>query len=137
MGEQVPQKKAAEAVGTATAPKVNGKDALLRINDPQGYEIKLDLDTWEKHIIVGHPEMKDYLELLGATIATPEVIQNSPTQDETYFYYKLTGRSFHKRNDIYLSAVVHRSEETKKGHVKTAHLIRTIRQGVVVWMKKN
>jgi len=128
-----------EASGTESAQvKPNGKGALLRVTDPQGFEIRLDLDTWEKHITVGHPEMKDYLELLSKTLSEPEVIQRSPLQPETHFYYRLTGRTFHKRNDIYLSAVVHRSEETKTGFVKTAHLVKKIRkEGETVWLKRN
>jgi hypothetical protein len=107
------------------------------VTDPQGYEIKLDLDRWEKHIIVGHPEIKNYLELIGTTLAEPEVIKHSPVQDETYFYYRMSGKMFHRKNDIYLSVIVQRSEETKKGFVKTAHLVKKMHEGDVVWMKRN
>ncbi|HYL64001.1 MAG TPA: hypothetical protein VE077_15395 [Candidatus Methylomirabilis sp.] len=127
------------ATGAPAAPKkANGKDVLLRVTDPEGYEIKLDLDRWEKHIVVGHPEMKDYLDLVAKTLAEPEVIKHSPVQDETYFYYRLTGRSFHRKNDIYMSVVVQRDEETKKGFVKTAHLVKKMNPaGETIWMRRN
>jgi hypothetical protein len=91
MAEEAPQFDASAPV--RAAKKGNGKDALLCIKDPESFEIKLDLDTWDKHIIVGHPEIKEYLEKVCATISEPEVIQRSPTQAETFMYYRLTGRA--------------------------------------------
>ena len=136
MADQTPQSQPT-ATGVPAPSKANGKDALIRVTDPQGYEIKLDLDRWEKHIIVGHPEIKNYLELIGTTLAEPEVIKHSPVQDETYFYYRMSGKAFHRKNDIYLSVIVQRSEETKNGFVKTAHLVKKMHEGDVVWMKRN
>jgi hypothetical protein len=115
----------------------NGK-YLLRVKDPEGYEIGLELKTWDNHIVVQHPEMKRFFDLLEKTLSDPQLIQQSPKQNETFYYYRLTGRSFHRVNDIYLSAVVKRDEETKTGVVKTAHLLRELRkEGLTVWMKRN
>jgi len=115
----------------------NGK-CLLRARDPQGYEISLELDTWENHIVKQHPEMAKFLDLLDKTISEPQVIQRSPKHGETFYYYRLTGRTFHRQNDIYLSAVVRRDDDTKTGVIKTAHLLKEVRkEGETVWMKRS
>src|SRR5579864_7412304 len=93
----------------------NGK-YLLHVADPEGYEISLDLETWE-HIIKRHPEMAKFYELLEKTLHEPELIQRSSKESETHYYYRLTGRSFYRFNDIYLGVVVRRDEEAKKGAV--------------------
>ncbi|HEV2197978.1 MAG TPA: hypothetical protein VGR55_20510 [Candidatus Acidoferrum sp.] len=134
---QPPQSPAGVSTPVQAAKKANGKDALLRVKDPQEYEIKLDLETWEKHIVVGHPEMKNYLEKIGTTLAEPEVIIRSSAQDETHFYYRMSGKAFKRQDDLYLSVVVHRFEETKTGFVKTAHLVKKMQKGDLVWMKRN
>jgi len=113
----------------------NGK-SLIRTVDPEGYEISLDLDTWE-HVITRHPEMAKYYDHLEHVLHEPELIQRSSKESETHYYYRLTGRAFYRFNDIYISAVVRRSEETKTGSVKTAHLIKELRkEGQTVWMKR-
>lgn len=115
----------------------NGKH-LVRSPDPQGYEITLDLATWEEHILKRHPEMGKFFDLLVQVINDPQLIQRSTVQHETHYYYRLTGRAFARANDIYLSLVVKRDEETKTGIVKTAHLLKEVRkEGETVWMRKN
>lgn len=115
----------------------NGK-YLLRVKDPQGYEISLELETWESHIVKRHPEMAKFFDLLSTTISEPQLIQHSSKQSETYYYYRLTGRAFYRSKDIYLSVVVRREDDTRTGVVKTAHLLKTVHQeGETVWMKRN
>jgi hypothetical protein len=120
-----------------TKKGTNGKH-LLRVKDPQGYEITLELETWESHIVKQHPEIQKFFDLLSKTISEPQIIQQSVKQNETFYYYRLTGRSFHRATDIYLGAVVRREEETKTGHIKTAFLLKEVRkEGETVWIKRN
>lgn len=115
----------------------NGK-YLLHATDPQGYDVGLELDTWENHIVKEHPEMSKFFDLLEKTISEPQLIQHSTKQSETFYYYRLTGRSFYRIRDIYLSVVVRRDEDSKKGVVKTAHLLKEVRkEGETVWMKRD
>ncbi|HUY12972.1 MAG TPA: hypothetical protein VMX16_04970, partial [Terriglobia bacterium] len=114
----------------------NGKGVLAEF-DPQGFKICLHLDTWEKHIIIGHPEMRDKLDLIAKTICEPEIIQQSPSVPTTYFYYRMTGRTQYRRNDLYVIVVVHRDESTKTGFIKTAHLVDKLHRGEnIVWFKR-
>lgn len=115
----------------------NGK-YVLTVVDPQGYTITLDLHTWENHIVKNHPEMVKHFDLLAVTLTEPELILRASKRPETHYYYRLTGRSFARSKDIYLSPVVSRDEGTRSGHVKTAHLLKNIRreEAEVVWMKR-
>jgi len=114
----------------------NGK-SLFKVKDPEGYEISLDIDTWELHIIVRHPEMKNCLDLVKRTVESPEVVQQSPDARETCFYYRLSGKRLLRRTDLYVSVVVNRNNEEKTGLVRTAHLTRKIRQGgKTLWLKR-
>ena len=100
---------------------------LFKVLDPQGYAITLDSERWQ-HIVIGHPEMGPYLQKVQETIASPEIIQRDAKRAETHYYYRLSGRSFQRRNDIYVNAVVTRYDATKTGFIKTAFLVPTIRK---------
>ena len=109
---------------------------LVKVTDVQGYEVILEDERWE-HITNGHPEMKDLRELLIETMASPELILRDPDRDEVFFYYRLTGRSIWRRNDIYISAVIERSDGNKVARVKTAHLVKTTKKdGVLIWLER-
>ena len=54
--------------------------------------------------------------------------QREDTQSETHYYYRLTGRSYARAQDIYFNVVARRIEADKTGSVKTAFLVKTIRR---------
>jgi hypothetical protein len=109
---------------------------VKKVTDPQGYEIALEDERWE-HIIEGHPEMTEHHDLLLEVMERPELIVGDPERKEVFYYYRLTGRSIFRRNDIYISAVVERSEGNKVGRVKTSHLVKeTKKDGVLVWFNR-
>lgn len=110
--------------------------ATAKTTDPQGYEVVLDDERWE-HILEGHPEMAELRDGLMATLSSPELILRDPDSQQIHFYYRLTGRSVFRRDDIYISAVVERSDGNKFARVKTAHLVKaTKKNGELVWMKR-
>jgi capsid portal protein len=78
----------------------------VKITDPQGYEITLSAETWHKHIVRGHVEVGELLDVVLKTLEEPEVIQKDPDFPEVHTYYRLTGRSIFRRNDIYMGVVV-------------------------------
>ena len=122
-----------------TAPGMPGSvgetATLISVIDPLNYVITLDAYTWEMHIVKNHPEMIDFQDLIAPTAEKPQLIQ-SALSNGTCYYYRLTGRSFYKINDLYLSLVVARSEWTKTGAIQTAHLLKNIRKGGnTIWMR--
>lgn len=108
---------------------------IAKVNDPEGYEIALEEEQWE-HIIQGHPEVAPLQDILLQTIAEPNLIKCDPDRADVFYYYRLTGRSVLRRDDIYMSAVVERSEGNKIGQVLTAHLVKQPRKdGDIKWFK--
>ena len=104
-----------------------------KVTDPQGYEVIIEEDRWE-HIIDRHPEVEPLQDILLQTLDKPNLVKRDPDRDEVFYYYRLTGRSVLRRDDIYMSAVVERSEGHKIGRVLTAHLVRQPRKdGEIVW----
>jgi hypothetical protein len=125
--EKAQQGKLASTSGTLSV-------IVFTVLDPQGYDISLDSEAWD-HILEGHPEMVDHVDRLKETLLHPQVIQRESDQSETHYYYRLTERSFSPTQDVYINAVVRRTECSKSGSVKTAFIVKTIRkQGELVWM---
>jgi hypothetical protein len=120
------QSSAAQAL--ATKP-VTGQAVveMFKILDPQGYTVILDSERWD-HILKGHPEMTTLLQKIEETVANPELIQRDVKRSETHYYYRLSGRSISRTKDLYVNAVVERDETAKKGCIKTAFLVATIRK---------
>lgn len=106
---------------------------IAKVTDPEGYEITLDEERWE-HIIHGHPEIAPHQDILLGTIGEPNLIKCDPDRDDVFYYYRLTGRSVFRRNDIYMSAVVERSEGNKVGRILTAYFVAQPRKdGEIRW----
>lgn len=119
-------------------PKEGNGSTLFCVSDPQGFAIALDVNKWETHIVVRHPELRPHLDGVRRTIEAPELIQVSEGS-ATAYYYRLTGRTEKRAGDLYIQVVVNRNEETKSGWVKTAHLLRTIKSDErrTVWLKRS
>jgi hypothetical protein len=83
--------------------------------------------------------MGELLDAVKATIEAPQLIQRSLRSFTTVYYYRLSGRRFHRAQDVYVSVVVERNDETKAGRVKTAHLLREMRPGggETLWIKRD
>jgi hypothetical protein len=116
--------------------KPNGT-SIFHAVDPLGNEIVLDIDTWENHIIRRHPEMQKFQDLLPSVIKNPALIQRSPDEPSTCFYYQLTGRTFYRAQDVYISVVVDLPVGEKVGRVKTTHIVKTAGRpnGETLWLK--
>lgn len=115
----------------------NGK-RLLAVTDPTGYQITLSVNCWEKHITAQHPELRTRLDDVQKTMEHPEVIQRALDAGSTYYYYRLSGRSFYRFKDVYILVVVDRDDATKTGFVKTAHMVAKMRSkgGEVIWLRR-
>lgn len=108
---------------------------IAKVTDPQGYVISLEQERWD-HIIEGHPEIIKLQDILINTMREPELILSDSQDPVIHFYYRLTGRSIFRRDDIYMSAVVERSEGNKVARVVTAHLVKQPKKnGGMVWFK--
>lgn len=118
------------------APRKSNGTSLLHCSDPQGYDIKLSVCTWENHICKRHPEMAKRLDQVRETISNPDYIQGK-SDSNTCFYYKLTGERLLKSEDLYIGVVIARNEEHKTGVVKTCHLLKKVRPSgdTILWIR--
>lgn len=126
--------KETPASSTSVTKSGNGT-SLFHVLDPEGYEIVLEIDRWD-HIVDGHPEIKPLFDLVQETVKAPELILQDSCRKETHYYYRLSGRRLLRRDDLYLVAVVRRSDADKNGTVRTAYLVKEVRKGVLVWLKR-
>lgn len=69
---------------------MHNKDILTTLTDPRGKEIILYRDTWEYHIVEGHPEMENNLENLSNTITDPDYIKEGRVPESEELYFKST-----------------------------------------------
>ena len=117
--------------GTPCDLPANGSTVWIA-QDPRGFQVYLDLQA-EEHVLDRHPEMKNYWGDLRKSIEDPDTIQ-ADEQGRTWFYYRLSGRTFDKHKDVYISTVV----DASTGRVKTAMLMKAIRsKGVTLWIRSH
>lgn len=130
-----PEQTTSEAKSPGPA-KSNGKD--IYIVDPNGFTVSLSMQTWEKHIIAGHPELRDLLNIVTQTLQEPEIVIESASQEGIFLYYRLTGRRILRHNDLFMAVVVRRDKQTKTGIVKTAYVTKETKKegGKLVWFKR-
>jgi hypothetical protein len=100
----------------------------IKVTDPEGYEISLEDERWQ-HITQGHPEMAELQDAILDTLKDPELIYQDAERPETFYYYRLAGRTLLRTNDIYIVTVVRRSDGNKVARVMTSHLVRKIKEG--------
>ncbi|MDF2803156.1 MAG: hypothetical protein K0S61_3059 [Anaerocolumna sp.] len=60
---------------------------IFSTTDIQGRQVSLDESTWNKHILDGHPEMKDNEGTIKSTIEQPEFIYESGTHPNRDLFF--------------------------------------------------
>jgi hypothetical protein len=115
----------------------NGISSFV-VLDPTGNTVCLDENRWKTHISVYHPEVAQQIENVEKAVREPDAIIKNSCEYSTYYYYRLTGKSQHRADDIYLAVCVQIDLQTKSGFVKTAHLCRTIRNkgSELIWLNR-
>ena len=98
-------------------------DAILTA--PLGRGIRLYDQTWMRHILRRHPEVKLHRDAVERAVTNPLEIRISPSDEDCRFYF---GEA--PRKGILVLAVV----DVKRGLVKTAHFVRAMK-GSVEWSK--
>ncbi len=104
----------------------------LQIQDPRNKIVTLFEDTWEEHIIEGHPEMENHLEDVKMTIENPDIIREGRKSD-TELYFKANSIS-----NIQLSGTFVATKDINgiKSIVITAYDgNNTISKGKIKWSK--
>ena len=109
------------------AQKDSGKNGLTVYKDYDGREIHLTESRW-RHIVVGHPEMKEWRSYFEFTLSSPAlVVQDEQVETTTYYFYLLPCK-------LYLMVVVDWSEAPAM--VKTAFRVKRPKEGKILHVTK-
>jgi hypothetical protein len=93
-----------------------------RFKDVFGNAILLTEER-KRHILLRHPEVKEFLHLVGEALADPDVVVRSRLDPTVSLY--------HKKHKGYVVVVVKTTEQ----FVLTAYTSVAVKQGEVIWKK--
>ena len=61
---------------------------LFEVIDKRGIMVICEKSQWQQHIIGGHPEVEDKLEIVKNTIIDPDIIYQSEDDSKRDIYFK-------------------------------------------------
>jgi hypothetical protein len=98
---------------------------LFEILTPLGFTVRTSAAYWQK-IILKHPDLAEYLELVKQALALPDEIHRSSRDAEVLLFY-LAGE--HR----WVVAVARRANH--EGFLITAYQTGSIKEGETIWHK--
>lgn len=99
---------------------------LFEIKTPTGLTVRTTDSYWERIITFKHPSMRDRLEAVKETLATPTEIRVSLKDENVLLYYRPFGLYF-------ICVVVKRTNGD--GFIVTTYLTDKIKEGYRTWPK--
>jgi hypothetical protein len=99
------------------------EEKLIETKSPLGYIVVCSQKTWEKHIIVNHPEMTGNEVSVAKTINNPDVIYKSSWNPDSHVYHAIIPESSYPH---LFTRVVINVNENKTGVVSTALFTKAI-----------
>lgn len=102
-------------------------ELLFEIETPVGFRVRTTVSYWELITTLKHPVMRDKLEAVRQTLATPDEVRLSKSDTQVYLFYRNDGQ---KR---WVCAVTRRLEDT--GFLVTAYRTSAIKEGELLWQK--
>ena len=110
---------------------------LIEMTDPRDKNVILYEETWENHIIDGHPEMEDSFNTLVETIKNPDFIREGRNPKSEELYVKITEN---QSTTVYTGVFVATRDIPSSDHtiVTTAYIgDDSPRKGNIKWSKKD
>ncbi len=92
--------------------------------DPLGRTFVLADRTWQRHIIIGHPDVRAYRHLVEQAVTSPLCIRTSASSTDCR---KCFGTG--PRSSVFITVIV----DVNLGIVKTAYLSKTMTSGDLEW----
>jgi hypothetical protein len=100
--------------------------ADARMTDPLGRSVVLHDRTWFAHIVVAHPDVAEYRDLVERTLSAPDEIRLSRAAEDCRLYFGMGPRP-----GVRMIVVV----DITRGLVKTAHLCKKLSGGAAEWSR--
>ena len=111
------------------------KKVLFNATDPLGNKIKLLKETFEKHIIIRHPEMKNHLQNIERAVKHPLYIGSGTKSKNSIIYLSV----FPNPNTPYIIVAVRKIKKTNK-IILTAFSAKNLglnKINKILWQEKN
>jgi uncharacterized membrane-anchored protein YitT (DUF2179 family) len=111
------------------------KKVLFNVTDPLGNKIKLLKETFEKHIIIRYPEMKNHIQDIKRAIEWPLYIGSGTKSKNSIIYLSV----FPSLNTPYLIVAVRKIKKTNK-IILTAFSAKNLglnKINKILWQEKN
>ncbi len=111
------------------------KKVLFNAIDPLGNEIKLLKETFEKHIVIRHPEMKSHIQDIKRAVKCPLYIGSGVKSKDSIIYLSV----FPNPNTPYIIVAVKRIKKTNK-IILTAFSAKNLglnKLNKILWQEKN
>ncbi len=111
------------------------KKVLFNATDPLGNKIKLLKETFEKHIVIRHPEMKNHIQDIKRAIKCPLYIGSGTKSKNSIIYLSV----FPNPNTPYIIVAVRKIKKTNK-IILTAFSAKNLglnKINKILWKEKN
>ena len=111
------------------------KKVLFSVTDPLGNEIKLLRETFEKHIVIRHPEMKNHIHDIESAIKQPLYIGSGIRSKKSIIYLSV----FPNPNTPYIIVAVKKIKKTNK-IILTAFSAKNLglnKVNKILWQEEN
>lgn len=82
---------------------------MFKTKDVFGNPIELRASTWEEHILVNHPEMKNELREIQATVEMPSLVYESASSQDRKVFFDQHSTSKYPR--LYVKVVADYTQE--------------------------
>lgn len=91
--------------------------------------VELTEERWQ-HIVIEHPEVREFQEKIPTVLAHPEYVKRSKRDEQVMLYYRYFDTIL---NGKYLLVVVKKG--TSRSFVLTGYLTDSVKKGETVWEK--
>ena len=102
-------------------------ELLFSVETPLGFQVRTTVSYWELIATVKHPIMRDKLEEVRQTLANPDEIRLSKSDEQVYLFYRRDGQK------CWVCAVTRRLDAD--GFLITAYRTSAIKEGDLLWPK--
>lgn len=113
----------------------NGGGYIINTANHDGVRIVLETDTYNNHILDGHPEMASNVAAIQDSIENPTyIIKGAQNENNRYYITKSPVSTYPK---LYIKTVVNQ-KNPNIGYIRTSYFTRNVdleKEGVVLYEK--
>lgn len=115
----------------------NSGNYIISTTNKDGVRIVLETETYNNHILIRHPEMKDNISAIQDNIENPMYIVQSHKEPKNKLYITKSTKATYP--NLYLKTVVN-TINPRMGYIRTTHFEKDLdisKEGTIIYEKKN